>query len=582
MERRLAAILAADVVGYSRLMGADETGTLVRLKSLRADAIDPVIADHNGRIVKLMGDGALVEFPSVVAAVECAVEIQRRIAEHTAEDPENRRMAFRIGVNLGDVIVEGDDIYGDGVNIAARLQELAEPGGVCISGSVFEQVKGKLGAAFDDMGRQNLKNIAEPVRAYRVATGDAGRDAIAESTEPPPLPDKPSIAVLPFTNMSGDPEQEYFSDGITEDIITALSRIPELFVIARNSTFTYKGRAVDVTQAARELGVRYVLEGSVRKAGVRVRVTAQLIDGDTGDHDWAERYDRDLEDIFAVQDEITRNIVLAMQIKLTYGELARLWEGQTQNLKAWEKMVQGRDLFLRFNAADNSSARRLLEEALALDPDYTGAMVQLGLTHWWDARFLISGDRERCLALAEEQVEKILKLDPHMGGAYMLRGGIAFVRDQHEDAVRLCQKAVELAPSDSWATAYFGFVCVYAGESEKAIAALKAAMRLSPYYPNWYTYNLATAYLWAGDYAAAQGAAKAHLEREPDDPYSYANVATIFAFQGRDHDAVRTISELKSRFPAFGVQDIILSQRYKERDRLDRIVEALRKAGLPD
>ena len=309
VERRLAAILAADVVGYSQLMGADEAGTLARLQALRAEAVDPAIAEHNGRMVKLMGDGALVEFGSVVDAVECAVEIQHAVAEAAGEMAADQRIVFRIGVNLGDVIVEGDDIYGDGVNVASRLQEIAEPGGVCISGSVFEQIKGKLDAAFDDMGAQDVKNIAEPVRAYRWAHAVAGPAREA----PLALPDKPSLAVLAFDNLSGDPEQEYFSNGIAEDIITELSKYRSLFVIARNSSFEFKGRAVNVRTIGRELGVQYIVEGSVRRAGKRVRITAQLVEAATGNHVWAERYDRDLEDIFAVQDEVTRAIVTAIE-----------------------------------------------------------------------------------------------------------------------------------------------------------------------------------------------------------------------------------------------------------------------------
>ena len=358
MERRLAAILATDVVGYSRLMNDDEEGTLARLKAHRNEAIDPTIGKHRGRIVKLMGDGALAEFASIVDAVRCAVDIQAAMSERNADVPEDRRIQLRIGVNLGDVIVEGDDIYGDGVNIAARLEGLAEPGGICVSGTVFDHVKGKVDLDFADLGERQVKNIPGSLRVYSVAPDTkegTTHDAVAplyQTAEPEAgparkesgeavigidlsLPDTPSIAVLPFANMSADPEQEYFSDGITEDIITALSKISSLLVVARNSTFTYKGRAVDVTQVSREQGVRYVLEGSVRKARNRVRVTAQLVDATTGHHLWAERYDRDLEDIFAVQDEITREVVIALDVRLIAGEQARLWSSGTKNLEAW-------------------------------------------------------------------------------------------------------------------------------------------------------------------------------------------------------------------------------------------------------
>ena len=320
VERRLAAVLSADVVGYSRLMGEDEAGTLAVLKAHRAECVDPEIAAYQGRIVKLMGDGALVEFPSAVAAVECAVAVQRGMAERNAEVPEDRRIAFRIGINLGDVIIDGDDIYGDGVNVAARLQELADPGGVCVSANIHEQVEGKLDVAFDDRGEQTVKNIARPVRVYGVTDGEAGTPIGQPAL---PLPDKPSIAVLPFVNMSGDAEQEYFSDGITEDIITELARFRSLFVIARNSSFSFKGQAIEAKEIARRLGVRYLVEGSVRRAGNRVRITAQLIDAAHDTHLWAERYDRELEDIFAVQDEVTQAIVTAIEPELASAERAR-------------------------------------------------------------------------------------------------------------------------------------------------------------------------------------------------------------------------------------------------------------------
>jgi adenylate cyclase len=341
VQRRLAAILAADVAGYSRLMGVDEEGTLGALKELRRELADPKIKEHRGRIVKTTGDGLLVEFASVVDAVRCAVEVQRGMAERNAEVEEARRIQFRMGVNLGDIIKDGRDIYGDGVNVAARLEALAEPGGICVNRVVRDQVRDKLDFAFEDAGEQRVKNIARPLRVYRLRPGQAPGEAI-EATQPRlALPDKPSVAVLPFTNMSGDPEQEFVSDGIAEDVITALSHYPSLFVIARNSTFTYKGRAVDVKQVGRELGVRYVLEGSVRKAGNRIRVTAQLIEGETGNHVWAERYDRDLADIFAVQDEITHALTTALTPAIAEAELRRAIRKPPENLDACAAYQRG-------------------------------------------------------------------------------------------------------------------------------------------------------------------------------------------------------------------------------------------------
>jgi adenylate cyclase len=583
-QRRLAAILAADVAGYSRLMAADESGTLAWLKRLRAEVIEPQIAQFQGRIVGSAGDSLLVEFASAVNAVQCAIELQERLAELNAANlPEDRRMTFRMGVNLGDVIAEDGTIHGDGVNIASRLEKLAEPGSVSIGRNVYEQVRGKLNYVYADLGEQRVHNIPDPVHVYRVKPRPTADTSPRSSNKDAlPLPDKPSIAVLPFENMSSDREQDFFADGITEDLITALSRIRELFVISRNSSFVYKGRVDRLEHIARELGVRFILEGSIRVAGKRVRVTAQLIDGLSGCHIWAERFDGALDDIFGVQDEITRAIALALQIKLTYGDLARLWEGQTQNLRAWEKMALARNMFLRFNKIDNRDAQRTLQEALRIDPNYTGAMIQLGLSYWWEARFDTSVDKSHCLQLAEQEVEKVLALNPEMGSAYMLQGGIAFLRDQHEQAVKLCRKGIDLAPGDSWAQAFFGLVCIYAGDGATAAAALKTAMRLSPHYPAWYTYNFALANLWLGKLAAAQEAAEAYLRLEPNDPFAHTNLATVYGFQQRAEDAARTVSELREKFPEFGIEEIILSQRYKERDRLDRVVEVLRNAGLPD
>jgi TolB-like protein/Tfp pilus assembly protein PilF len=578
VERRLAAILAADIVGYSRLVEQDEAGTLAAISELRQRVIDPLLAEHQGRIVKLMGDGAIIEFGSVVNAVACAVAVQKALAHGQDNTPADRLIVFRMGVNLGDVVVDGDDLIGDGVNVAARLEQMCEPGGLMISGTAHEHLAGKLDCDLEPLGERPLKNIARPIRVYRALIHKKATAPFA----PPPTPDRPSIAVLPFMNMSTVRDQDFFADGMTEDLITALSRVRELFVISRTSSFAYKERTMRLEEVARELGVRFLLEGSVRVAGGKVRVTAQLIDGMTGGHLWAERFDGDLEDIFGVQDRITRNIVLALQIKLTYGELARLWEGNTQNLQAWEKMVLARDLFLKFNRADNRRAQSLLEEALMIDSNYTGAMVQLGLSHWIDARFGFSSDKECSLRHAEKQVETALGLNPELGSAYMLKGGIAFLRDQHEDAVGLCQRAADLAPGDSWVQAFLGLVCIYAGEARRAVEALIAAMRLSPHYPSWYTYNLALAQLWAGDLHSAQEAAELYLRQEPDEPYAYTNLATVYGFQGRGEDAARVVSSLRKRFAAVRIDQITLSQRYREREKLERVVGILRQAGLPD
>jgi len=576
-NRRLAAIMVADVVGYSRLMEADEAGTLAALMERRKGVLEPVVNAHGGRIVKLMGDGVLVEFASAVNAVQGAIELQKKMAAANEGAPDGRAIVLRIGINLGDVIGEGSDIYGEGVNIAARLEPLAEPGGLIVSANVHDQVRGKVETRFEDLGEQQLKNIARAVRAYRL-----GDPLQHETGSPLPLPDKPSIVVLPFVNMSSDPAHEYMADSMTEDLITALSRIGELFVISRNSSFVYKGRPHRIETVAKELGVRYVLEGSVRAFGDKMRVTAQLIDGTRGNHVWAERYDESVDDVFAVQDRIARNIALALQIKLTYGELARLWEGQTKDLRAWEKMALARSLFLKFNTADNQSARTILKEALEIDPKYTGAMVLLGLTFWVDARFNISADKEECLKLADAEAERALSIDPDMGSAHMLKGGVYFLRDRYDEAIILCRKAVRLAPSDSWAMAFLGLVNIYSGDGRSAVAAYKEALRLSPHPPAWYTYGLALAYQLAGDFPNAEAAAKLNVQQEPDDPYSYVNLTTALAFGGHGPKARKVMSELRAKFPGFGVKNIRLSERYKDGSMLDRVVAVLREAGLPE
>jgi adenylate cyclase len=575
-QRRLAAILAADVVGYSRLMGADEAGTFTHLKSHRRELLDPKVTEHQGRIVKTTGDGMLAEFASVVDALRCAVEIQRDMRARNADVPKEKRIEFRFGLNVGDIIIDGGDIHGDGVNIASRLEAIAEAGGICVSARVYEDVRGKVDVTFEDCGEQQLKNIVWPVRVYRVrlrAEAESTRLALT-------LPDKPSVAVMPFANLSSDREQDFFADAMTEEIISAFSRIGELFVIARSSSFVYKNRSVRAEDAARELGVRYVLQGSVRAAGGRVRVTAQLIDGATGGHAWSERYEEDLSDIFAVQDEITRSIAVAMQVTLTVGESVRLWEGQTKNLQAWEKMALAREAYLRFNVVENRKARRLLQEALEADPLYTGAMVLLGLTHWWDARYDQSTDVEHSLSKAEAQAERILELNPDMAGAFMLRGAIALLRRRHDDAVAYCEKAVSLAPSDSHNMGFLGIVYRFAGQSEKAVSALKSALRLSPHNPAWQIYHLAVAYLWAGSYTPAQNYLETYVRTEPDEPFGYVYLALTASLQGNDADAVKIMSTLKDSFPNFGSANVIVGEPYKEGHKLDRVLAILSNAGL--
>jgi TolB-like protein/two-component SAPR family response regulator len=441
----------------------------------------------------------------------------------------------------------------------------------------YERCKRELLSQLSVQPEPETETLARSIRTGR-RTGPA--NVQVQAPPAPALPDKPSIAVLPFTNLTSDREQEFFADGMTEDIIGALSRVKDLFVISRSSSFVYKGRAIRAEDAARELGVRYILEGSVRVAGDRVRVSAQLINGLSGGHVWTERYEGDINDIFAVQDEITRSIAVAMQVKLTQGESARLWEGQTQNLRAWEKMVQARNVFYRYTTIDTGIARKLLEEALLIDPDYAGAIAQLGLTYYWDARFSLSMDRAFSLSQAEHQAEKILKLNPEMGAAYMLRGVTTLMRGQHDEAIRLCKKAVDLAPSDFRALGFLGQFYMYVGEAEKSAITLKTAMRLNPHRESWLTYYFTLANLWMGNFATALESAELYLQQEPDEPYGFMYLAVVYGFQEQNGKAAATVALLKEKFPAFSIKNVLLSEHYKDREKLDRIVNVLTRAGM--
>ena len=480
MERRLAAILAADVVGYTRLMGDDEAGTLAALKTHRAEVIDPKIAAHHGRVVKLMGDGALVEFASVVDALTCAVEIQRAMAERNAGVPEARRITFRIGINLGDVIVEGDDLYGDGVNIAARLEGLAEPGGICISAKVYEEVKSKLPIGYENLGEKQVKNVAEPLRVYRVAPMAPGPSATMQAEAKLPLPDKPSLAVLPFVNMSTDPEQDFFADGITEDIITELSRFRSLFVIARNSSFTFKGQSVDVKEVSRKLGVRYVVEGSVRHAGNRVRITAQLIDAIDDAHLWAERYDRVLEDIFAVQDEVTHAIVTTIEPQLASTERQRARRKPTNSLGAWECYQRGLWHLHQYKAEDNVVALDFLQRAIDLDPTFASAHAGLAMALYYNIILGYTRDRDSDLVHALDAGKTAVMLDENDPFAHVALGRVHTVRGEHDTAIAACDMAISLNPS--YASGHFGRAhsLWQAGRAKEALASHDEAMRLSP------------------------------------------------------------------------------------------------------
>jgi TolB-like protein/class 3 adenylate cyclase len=609
MERRLTTILAADVVGYSRLMAADEAGTLTQLKVLRNELIESQVAQYGGRLVKLMGDGTLMEFASVVDAVRFAVDLQGAMAERNAGVPEDRRLIYRIGVNLGDVIIEGDDLYGDGVNIAARLEGLAEPGGVCVSGTVFDHVKGKVELDFSDLGEHRVKNIPESLRVYSVVlntkeytpreNGDSLSPTIGPGKAPAPeeldstgigvdltLPDNPSIAVLPFANMSADPEQEFFSDGIAEDIITALSKIPILLVVARNSTFTYKGQAVDVKQVSREQGVRYVLEGGVRKVGNRVRVTAQLIDATTGHHIWAERYDRDLVDIFAVQDEITREIVVALDVRLREGEQARIWSGGTKNVEAWECVRLGMEALNQITPEGRAEAPRLIKRALDLDQNYPMAWVLLGQHYFHDADigtgYNTEKEREGLLRSSDECAQKALELDPSCADAYALLALCHLSKRDYGEAIAMSEKAVALAPNQAENLAIAAAVLGKSGQPQKSFELVKRAMRLCPIYPGWYLYVLATACRLLGRNESAIGAFKAAIKRNADNLALHVGLASTLGELGRLEDAETPVAEILRLSPDFSVKTYMEGLSYRDPAELARFEEGLCKAGLPE
>jgi len=570
VERRLAAILAADVAGYSRLMGVDEEGTLAALKADRREIIDPKIAEHRGRIVKTTGDGALVEFASAVDAVRCAMEIQRAMAERNAAVPEDRRVEFRIGINVGDIIIDEGDIYGDGVNIAARVETLASPGAICLSENAYQQMKGKLTLDVSDMGEQQLKNIAQPVRVYRVRLDGA------TATVAPTLPDKPSIAVLPFANMSGDPEQEYFADGISEDIITGLSKLRWFFVIARNSSFTYKGKAVDVKRVARELGVRYVLEGSVRKGGNRVRITAQLIDAATNNHIWADRYDGELTDVFALQDEITKKVVAAIEPRLLEAEGIRSQNRSRDDLGAWEMVIQANSLFWRLTKTENEAAIALLKRAVERYPDYAPAHSMLAFM------MLVSGHlgwsvEEQAAALAA----RAAALDDNDPWAHLALGYAAFVRRQTSVATAEFRRAIALNPNFAAAYGYLGWALAFDGQSDQAIAHLEEAIRMSPHDPQNAVFNagFAAAHYLAGRYAKAVEYSSTALQQRSAFTAGYRIHCASLAQNGQSDEARAALARLKELQPDVSIAWIKQNVPYQPGP-MAKFLEGMRKAGL--
>jgi len=678
VKRKLTAILSADVKGYSRLMGEDEKGTVRTLNAYK-EVMTNLIEQHRGRVVDAPGDNVLAEFGSVVDAVECAVEIQKELKTRNAEVPQNRRMEFRIGVNLGDVIEDGEQILGDGVNIAARLESLSEAGGICISGTAYDHVENKLSLGYQYLGEQTVKNIAKPVRVYRVLmepeaagkvigekkakprqwqraavglvtvliiivaavvvwkiyTPPAPKQEVAskEKTTTPlpekpsatiptaptpsvetapkekvtpalpekvtkpappsvpkmevaskekmafPLPDKPSIAVLPFVNMSEDPKQEFFVDGMTEEIITALSKGPNLFVIASNSTFTYKGKAVKVKQVSEELGVRYVLEGSVQRSGDRIRVNAQLIDALKGHHLWAERYDRDVKDIFAIQDEITMKIITALQVKLTSGEMIHVLAKGAKNIDAFTKYLQAVDLWTRLTKESNAQAKKLLEEAVALDPEYPGPYIGLAKTYGMDVFLGTTQSREQSLARAFEFAQKAISLDNTNGAAYSVLSWLYATKKQYEKAIAESERAISLNPNSAESYMRLGLVLAYAGRGEEGIPYMQNALRLNPFPSCNYFSNLTIIYCESGHYEKAIEAAKKTLQCEPNTPIPYTTLVISYIRLGREEEARVAAAQILRINPKWSLDRYAKNAPYTQ-PQVERNIEDLRKAGL--
>jgi adenylate cyclase len=547
------------------------------MRSHRKDLIDPLIAKHGGRIVKTMGDGLLLEFPSVVNAVKCSIDVQEGMFRRNSDVAEDKRIEFRIGVNLGDIVIEGDDIHGDGVNVAARLQEASETGGLALSGIAHESLGSLIDADFEDGGQHQFKNIARPIRTWRWAPHKPSATTSPDlAEEPPALPDKPSIAVLPFDNMSNDPEQEYFSDGITEDIITEISRIPEVIVISRNSTFTYKGKAAKVQDVCRDLGVRYVLEGSVRKAGERVRISAQLIDGRSGGHLWADRYDRGLEDIFAVQDDVTEKIVRALEVKLTGGAAAHKAREQTHNPEAYDSVLRGREQYRLFSKASNAAARELYERAIALDPGY--AEPYAGLAETYVQEWLMGS--EPTLDRAFELAQHATACDPTVPLVQEALSTVHLFKRQHAEAIATARRWIELEPSNADAYATLAGAMHFSGKNDEVIALIKKAMRLNPFYPFYYPHYIGLANLGMRRFDEAVVAFKRGVIRNPDALWPHVFLAVCHGHLGEDAEACDQLAEVRRINPEFSIASLLKLLPYKSSADVDLVVDGLHKVGL--
>ncbi len=579
MERKLAAILVADVVGYTRLMGEDETGTLQRLTAVREKVLIPLIARHRGRLVKLMGDGLLVDFASIVDAIECALAWQEAASNHDSDGDKRHLIRFRIGLNLGDVIADGDDIYGDGVNIAARIEALSEPGGICISGDAYRQAKGKIEAGFEDLGEQNLKNVTEPVRIYRISNDSKPDLATAPKSTATGGLDNLSIAVLPFANLSGDPEQDVLADGISEEITTTLSKVPGLLVIARNSTITYKSRAVNVLQVGAEQGVRYVMEGSIRKSGNRVRISIQLIDTEDGHHVWADRYDRNIEDIFQLQDEIALRVTTELQVELTEGEMARLRGTGTANLEAWVDQMRAVANTRIVERESYAAARRNAKRAILLDPNYPAPLCILGFICTVEARWGFSKSRTDSIAEARKHVSRALELDPDNAEAFGVLGFVNFLEGHHEEAIVRFKTALEINPNHADVAIRLAITYCFNGQVDEAIRLAQKAIRLNPKYPGYYAGINGFALRLAGRYDEAIAAFQEYGQKVKG--FGHVDLAIVYVIRDQLEAARREAKEVLNHKPDFTISNWSKTQLHTNSDLLKRDVEALRQAGLP-
>ena len=583
VERRLVAVLAADVAGYSRLMGRDEEGTLAELKRLRKTLVDPAIATHRGRIVKTTGDGMLAEFASAVDAVRCAVEVQRGMADQNGSVAKDARIEFRIGIHLGDVMIDDNDIFGDGVNIAARLEGIAEPGGVCISDDTHRQIRGKVDIAFDDIGSQTLKNIAEPMRAWRMQI-DPGLSSTTRPAQPLALPDKPSIAVLPFQNMSGDPEQEYFADGMVEDITTALSHFKSLFVIARNSSFTYKGRNVDVKQVGRDLGVRYVVEGSVRKAAGTVRITGQLIDAATGAHLWADRFEGRLDDVFALQDKITEGVVSAITPTIYKAEIDQAARRRPASLSAYDLYLRAQSHFLVMTREGMAEAVQLAHRALELDPRYGLAAYVVGCCHMMNIAQGWVPDLKRETEEATRFFRWALSIDENDADVLATVGfATSFLTDDFTTAAEMVDRAVTLNPNSALAWNHRGQAYLLGGQCAEAVRSLERGIRLSPLDPYLYMSlaGMGFALIELRRFDEAVVAGRKAQRQNPTFPTTYHCLASALGHLGREAEAREVASRLLELEPSFRISEWVKrGAQWSRHNKL--VIEGVRKAGLPE